>query len=216
MNSKLLSPILLAVGASIEEMVRRALRSSGQKKLQKRVNETSPVTAMKDLSVADDCIQITILNDKRLDLTQYREVLISDKEANEWKALISTLGGEMAKTIMTVSSFNGLVKCDVPLKFLCRIKDNPHSMRGMVLNDGKISKHASFSETGLGSVAPLLVYQCMAAVTSQYYQQIIAERLNVIDSKLDNVIEILTEDDRSKLKVAYSRFVGLSKKILTI
>lgn len=80
------------------------------------------------------------------------------------------------------------------------------------MTDGKISKHASFSEIGLSYVAPLLVYQCMAAVTSQYYQQIITERLNAIDIKLDNIIKILTADDRAKLKVAYNRFIELNKK----
>lgn len=85
-------------------------------------------------------------------------------------------------------------------------------MRGFIMTDGKISKHASFSEIGLSNVAPLLVYQCMAAVTSQYYQQIITERLNAIDIKLDNIIKILTADDRAKLKVAYNRFIELNKK----
>lgn len=141
-----------------------------------------------------------------------QELPISENEAEAWKALISTIGGETAKVAMTASVFDGLLKCDVPLKDLCRIKDNPEAMRGMVMNNGKISKHASFSEANLSNVAPLLVYQCMAAVTSQYYQHIITERLNAIDVKLDNIIKILAADDRAKLKVSYNRFVELSKK----
>ena len=85
-------------------------------------------------------------------------------------------------------------------------------MRGFVMSEGKISKQASLSETGLGNVAPLLVYQYIAAVTSQYYQHIITEKLISIDNKLDIIISVLSADDRAKLKVAYNRFVELSKK----
>jgi hypothetical protein len=145
-------------------------------------------------------------------LENSQESYITSDEANEWKALISTLGGETAKTAMTATAFNGLLKCDVSLKDLCRIKDNPEAMRGFVMSEGKISKQASLSEAGIGNVAPLLVYQYIAAVTSQYYQHIIIEKLISIDNKLDSIISILSADDRAKLKVAYNRFVELSKK----
>lgn len=104
------------------------------------------------------------------------------------------------------------MKCDVPLKDLCRVNGNPDAMRGMVIKNGKISKQASFSETELGNMAPLMVFQCMVAVTSQYYQQVIFERLNAIDNKLNHIIEFLAADDRAKLIVSYNRFVELSQK----
>lgn len=212
MNLKLVYTIVVATAGAVEECVRNALRSNGQKKLQKRVNSSIPAPIKKDLSVADNHIQLTILKDNGVDLMYCQELPISENEAEAWKALISTIGGETAKVAMTASVFDGLLKCDVPLKDLCRIKDNPEAMRGMVMNNGKISKHASLSEANLSNVAPLLVYQCMAAVTSQYYQHIITERLNAIDVKLDNIIKILAADDRAKLKVSYNRFVELSKK----
>ena len=65
-------------------------------------------------------------------------------------------------------------------------------------------------------MAPLMVFQCMAAVTSQYYQQVIFERLNAIDNKLNHIIEFLAADDRAKLIVSYNRFVELSQKTHTI
>lgn len=212
MNPKLVYTIGVVVIGTGEEYVRKLLRKNGEKKLQKRVNASAPAPLKKDLSVADDHIQLTVLKDNNVDLVHCQESPMNENEANEWKAFISTLGGETAKTVLTASAFNGLLKCDVPLKDLCRIKNNPEAMRGMVMNDGKISKHASFSEAGLGNVAPLLVYQCMAAVTSQYYQQIITEKLINISTKLDNIIKILAADDQAKLKVAYNRFVELSKK----
>lgn len=212
MNSKRSYPVLTVVAIAIEEGVRNLLRNNGQKKLQKRVNAASPTPIEKDLSVADIHIQLTFLENDNVNLELYQELPMDEDEINEWKALISTLGGESIKTTLNTTSFNGLLKCDVPLKELCRVKNNPDAMRGLIISDGKFSRQASFSEAGLGNVAPLLVYQCMAAVTSQYYQQIITEQLNAINTKLDNIIKILTDDDRAKLKVAYNRFVELTKK----
>lgn len=212
MNPKLLYPIVVATATAVEEGARNLLRSNGQKKLQKRVNAESPEPIEKDLSVADDHIQLTILKDNHIDLVHCQELPMDKNEVNEWKSLISTLGGETFKTALNTFAFNGLLKCDVPIKDLCRIKDNPEAMRGLIMNDGKISKHASLTEAGLGNVAPLLIYQCMAAVTSQYYQQIITERLNAIDTKLDNIIKIIEADDHAKLKVSYKRFKELSNK----
>lgn len=212
MNPKLLYPIVVAVATAVEEGTRNLLRSNGQKKLQKRVNAESPKPIEKDLSVADDHIQLTILKDNHIDLMHCQELPMDENEVNEWKSLISTLGGETVKTALNTFAFSGLLKCDVPIKDLCRIKDNPEAMRGLIINDGKILKHASFSEVGLGNVVPLLVYQCMAAVTSQYYQQIITERLNAIDKKLDNIIKLIEAEDHAKLKISYIRFKELSTK----
>ena len=212
MNNKIIYTIATAAAGAIEEGVRNLLRNKGQKKLQEAVNKSSPKPAKVDLTVPNNHVQLTILDDNNIDLVRCQESSMSDKEIQEWKSLLSTLGGETTKTALTASTFNGLVKCDVPLKDLCRVNGNPDAMRGMVIKNGKISKQASFSETELGNMAPLMVFQCMAAVTSQYYQQVIFERLNAIDNKLNHIIEFLAADDRAKLIVSYNRFVELSQK----
>ena len=212
MNNKIIYTIAAAAAGAIEEGVRNLLRNKGQKKLQEAVNKSSPKPAKVDLTVPNNHVQLTILDDNNIDLVRCQESSMSDKEIQEWKSLLSTLGGETTKTALTASTFNGLVKCDVPLKDLCRVNGNPDAMRGMVIKNGKISKQASFSETELGNMAPLMVFQCMAAVTSQYYQQVIFERLNAIDNKLNHIIEFLTADDRAQLIVSYNRFVELSQK----
>lgn len=212
MNNKIIYTIAAAAAGAIEEGARNLLRNKGQKKLQEAVNKSSPKPAKVDLTVPNNHVQLTILDDNNIDLVRCQESSMSDKEIQEWKSLLSTLGGETTKTALTASTFNGLVKCDVPLKDLCRVNGNPDAMRGMVIKNGKISKQASFSETELGNMAPLMVFQCMAAVTSQYYQQVIFERLNAIDNKLNHIIEFLAADDRAKLIVSYNRFVELSQK----
>lgn len=211
-NHLTVSSLIISAAVAAAEAARRLVRSNGQKELQNRVNKTRPNPEKKDLSVANNHIQLSFLKDDYVDFVHCQETSMSEDEIKEWKSFLSTVVGETTKANLTGFTFNGLLECSVPLKDLCRVNGNPEAMRGMVISDGKITKQASFSEAGLGNAAPLFVYQCLAAVTSQYYQQVITERLNAIDKKLDNIIEILEADDRAKLKVAYKRFVELSKK----
>lgn len=149
MNNKVYKNIAAVV--AVEEFFRNIIRSNGQKKLQKQVDLSQLATVSKDLTVADQNVQLSVLEGDNVDITKFQISPMSEAEIKEWKSLISTLGGETAKTALTASAFNGLLKCDVPLKDLCRIKDNPDAMRGLIINDGKISRHASFTEAGFGN-----------------------------------------------------------------
>ena len=124
MNNKIIYTIAAAAAGAIEEGVRNLLRNKGQKKLQEAVNNSSPKPAKVDLTVPNNHVQLTILDDNNIDLVRCQESSMSDKEIQEWKSLLSTLGGGTTKTALTASTFNGLVKCDVPLKDLCtRVRD---------------------------------------------------------------------------------------------
>ena len=163
-------------------------------------------------SLPDDFIQITKVDKDSVDLSKCKAIPIDENEANEWKTFLFDTISEATKTGLTFSAIDGLVKCNLPLGELCKVKDNPGAMRGIVIEDGKISEHVELTDAGIANVAPLLVYQCMAAVTSQYYQQVITERLNTIDSKLDTIVSMLEAEDRAKLKVSFKRLLELSKK----
>lgn len=211
--NKFLYGLFAAIGGVIAEAIRRWFRKKGQTNLQKRVDKSAPKTVKQDLTVRNEQIQITVKESLGSDaLAHCQEIAVSKEEADDWKAFLSATGGETIKAALLSSSFNGLLRCDVPLKELCRINGNPEMMRGFVISDGKISRQASFTEAGIGNAAPLMIYQCLAAVTSQYYQQIITERLDTINSKLDGLLSIDNADKKAKLSVAYSHFVELSKK----
>ena len=181
------------------------------KKLKAVVKETAPHPNEKDLLVVDEDIMITTIDDD-YDMTPFKEVPISSSEADKWKSILSAIAGETSKIGTAEYAIHGLLKCDVPIKDLCRIKANPDAMRGFIYNDSKIIKHASFTEAGLTNMAPLMVFQLLAFVTSQYYQQIITERLIAIEAKLDNILKHLEANDMAELKVAYNELVSLSKK----
>lgn len=48
-----------------------------------------------------------------------------------------------------MQSFDGLLKCDIPIKDLCNVKDKNFSLWGFVITDGKISKQAKFERAGI-------------------------------------------------------------------
>lgn len=187
-------------------------REIRQKKLQKEVDDTSPSPKVRDLTVDFENIKFEKIDYENFDLNTCQEILMNKEEIDMWKSFISNCVGGGAQIGMDVSAVKGLLKCDVPLNELFKIKDNPGAMRGFVRENGRFTKQATFTEAGLGSVAPLMIYQCMAFVTSQYYQQIITERLEEINGKLDKIIQHFSADDRAILKIAYKRFVELQKK----
>lgn len=211
---KILYGIGGAIAVGIEELIRRKRRQKRQQEVQDEVNKTAPKPVAKDFTVKSERVQISVKNDdSNLNLARCQEINLTKEELDEWKSFLSTTGGEAFKAALAANAFNGLVECNVPLKDLCRVNGNPDLLRGYVVGgDGQIIEHAKFQEVGIANAAPLLIFQCMAAVTSQYYQQIITERLNDIDAKLDELLNIFDADKKAKLKVAYDHFADLSKK----
>lgn len=187
-------------------------REKRQKKHQKKVDDTSPRPKVRDLSVDFEKIKFERIDYENFDLNSCQEISMNQEETDMWKSFISNCVGGGAQIGMDAFAVNGLLRCDVPLNELFKIKDNPGAMRGFVMEKGRFTKQASFTEAGMESVAPLMIYQCMAFVTSQYYQQIITERLEEINGKLDKIIQHFSADDRARLKIAYQRFAELQKK----
>ena len=194
------------------EATRRYFRSKGQRKLQNKVTDYVHTVKPKKSDDPIKDLEFTLCNLSENQLNRFTEIKLDESEVRSWKAFISSIGGGLSELVLDTWAFNGLLKCDVPIKDLYKLKDNPSLLRGIVFKDGKIDKNAVFTEVGSKEMTPLFLYQCMAAVTSQYYQQIIAEQLNNISSKLDNILKILTAEDSAKLEVSYKRFKELNQK----
>lgn len=192
-------------------------REKRHESIQKCVNDSAPqspkIIAKVNKSIdAPPPIRLNVVVQKEeVDLTRYEKIDLDPQEANNWKNFL-LYGGEIIKKQLTTSTFTGLVKCDIPLNELCRVANNSEAMRGYVLQNGKIAKHALFAEPSVSKAAPLFIYQCMAAVTSQYYQQIITESLDRINKKLENIIRFMEAKDKAKLRTACQRLYELFKK----
>lgn len=193
-------------------------REKRHESIQKRVNDSAPqspkIIAKVNKSIdAPPPIRLNVVVQKEeVDLTPYEKIDLNPQEANNnWKNFL-LYGGKIIEKQLTTSTFTGLVKCDIPLNKLCRVVNNFEARRGYVLENGKFAQHASLSEPGISKTAPLLVYQYVATVTSQYYHQIITERLDTICKQLDTIINFWETEDYSKLSIACQRLIELNTK----
>ena len=213
MKGGIIAVVFMAVSGGVTKTV-RWMRQKGQERTQDEVNKCAPkmnVFIDKELDTCDYNLEI-VNKDALLKVDSLKEVTMDDTELDKWKSLLSFLGGETLKAGLNTHIFTGLLKCDIPLNELFKLKDNPEVMRGFVIKDGKFLKHASFQEVGIENAAPLLIYQCLAAVTSQYYQHIITERLNQIESKMDEIIDLIIDKDKAELAATYNRLLELGRK----
>lgn len=201
----------VAVGSAVAECLRRYFRAKEQETKQKKVDETAPKPIDKSSQNTGEIIQFSIVNND-IDWDSYQRIDMGQDESDQWKSLVSTFGGEAVQCFMATSEVDGLLKCDMPLSALCRVKDNPELMRGFFKDGGKFKRHATFSEVKLGDVAPLIVFRCMAALTSQYYQQINTEKLDSIKGDLENIIKSLNANEQAKIQTLFRRIIELSGK----
>lgn len=179
------------------------------KKRQQKVNNTflAPKT---EHQVTNPGLEITVMS--RSDLpTKMKPVVLSQEESDRWKPFILDSLGQIGRAGINTNVVDGLLVCNVPISELTEVKGNPGQLRGYITKDGKFSKQAIFQEAGIKQAAPLLIMQAMAVITSQYYQQVITERLNVIEQKVDLIAFSQREEDRAKLVDAYRQLQRFSE-----
>lgn len=196
---------LTAIGLGV--LADKIDRHINQKERQKKVDNT-PVKITTSFVVPEASADLVHVSKEEL-LGKHK---LSETELQEFKSFMSSAGGQVLQAALTAKGTAQLLKCNIPISELYKINGNPDQLRAFVLKDGKFDQQAILSPAGLKAVAPLLVFQCLAAVTSQYYQQIITERLDEVNNKLDQLMQYLEKKDQAKLKSCYNILTELDKK----
>ncbi len=140
------------------------------------------------------------------------KVSLSEKEQKEWKAFAFDALGQMGYDMALANSFNGLLKCDIPISQLYAVKGGYGQVRGYAMSDGKFSQQGIFEQVSLKQVTPLLVFQALSVVTSQYYQNLISNQLEGITGKVDLLAKYLRAEDKAWLSLAYSKLKEYSEQ----
>ena len=204
--------IIAIIGLAVLGGIGLKCRDKGQKALQQKVDETQPkpITKYNDEGTINTVVVESI---DSLDLEKkFKEAAMDETEINIWKSLICNTSSEFIRTSIINGSFSGLLKCDIPLSELAKSTTDPSAMRGFVTSNGKISQQANFKEVGLSELAPSIIFSCLSFLTSQYYQQIILKKLEMIKSQIQELLNIIIYEDTAILETAYKDIERLFKK----
>ena len=194
--------ILATMIAAIEEAARRAIRTKANKVRQEKVSKSWKEDMIPDIHpgmATFDHVSGKSYTDSLI------KVDLTEKEQEAWKALAFDALGQMGYDMALVKSFDGLLKCDIPISQLFAVKGGYGQVRGFALTDGKFSQQGIFENVSLKQATPLLVFQALSVVTSQYYQNIISNQLEGITGKVDLLAEYLQAEDKSWLSLAFSK-----------
>ena len=156
----------------------------------------------------NDCLKIEETSIV-LDDTRFQTIKLDDKEKDNVQNYFSTLL-EGALWTKVVSSYNGLLKCNLPADCLYNAYDKVGNIVG---KRGYGSEgHGVFNPASSASLTPIVCFQVLSKITGQYYQHIISEKLDSIKKELEYIIEHQKNIEIGQLQQAYSSLVELSKK----
>ncbi len=190
--------VLAAFSVGIEEY-----RKNRQNSIQHDVDASYSDTL--DLSEIE-LTQINVLPD------DLEEIQMTEEENENLKMYIANSFGELFKSYEYGKSFDGLLKSDISLCDLYRVKDNPDLCRGFVMKDGKFLKHAKFKEVSPSVLSPVMILQILTIATSQYHMQRITELLNDIHNDINYIKALMEADDYGRLYAANEALQELMTK----
>ena len=105
----------------------------------------------------------------------------------------------------SVAPLTGLYKATAPIKELMKLSTGGYSS-SLIGANGKIVAQKGFVQAGASAFTPMIVFQLMSFVTSQYYLNGINKQLRAMDDKLDFIIKELEAEKQGKINSAVVTF----------
>lgn len=169
-------------------------RKDRQDALQQDVDD-SYYNSHNDLDSIKNNVSVEVIKPSNELMHDLEEIQITSQEKDELKNLLANSVGEATQITLLNNSFNGLLKSNIQICDLYKIKNNPHLMRAFSMKDGKFSKHAILKEAADSVVTPIIVIKLLTIVTSQYHLQHITENLENLKTEIRSVKNMLLADD---------------------
>lgn len=109
--------------------------------------------------------------------------------------IASTLTGAGVTAGMTALAGNGLFRATVNPSVLMTYTDG--TISSIVTEGGKIVGHGGFQSVSPGSIfAPMLAFQLVSMITSQYYFNLLSKQLTDLSAAVNKIISYLEERDK--------------------
>lgn len=124
-------------------------------------------------------------------------------ESEEDKATISSFLSELINLGALEKDYSGLLRCDIDANNLAESREKVGWLRGFVRSKDGIGGQANFQKVNIPYTA--MAFQVASLVVGQYYQHVISERLQNIESKLDLLVDNMYQTDKSTLETIFSQ-----------
>lgn len=123
---------------------------------------------------------------------------------------LSNIVGGVANTAIASSATNGLFKATADPNTLMKLASG--GVGSAVTDGGKIVKQAGFIQQGSTMFTPMAVFQIASIVTGQYYMDNIANQLNSVQEKLDELLNLFHIERQAKLIKSFKFLTEYLKK----
>ncbi|MBD5283649.1 MAG: hypothetical protein HDS31_03465 [Bacteroides sp.] len=139
--------------------------------------------------VSEQTPMFSFVEHTSINLTGYDTFSLDQEKSKKWIELISVAVGHSIEYIGLLTASDGLVRCNLDLNALCMVKDAPNLLRGYVLENGRISKHATFDPDINSLFIGSLCMKSLSFITSQYYLHYIHSNISEVKESLQRLEE---------------------------
>ena len=153
-----------------------------------------------------DVNKIVLKSPDSSELTEFLKTFPSTIEHKDYRVLSasnlknlagSPISGILQGTAVKALAGNGLYTATVAPELLMRYSNG--TIASMIKEGGKFAAHAGFTAAEAAVFAPMIVFQVLSIITSQYYLNGINKQLTAIQNSLDRLKNLNYSEDEGKL-----------------
>lgn len=135
-------------------------------------------------------------------------ISMSREQASNLSSTMSSIAGVGIGVGAQALAVKGLYRATASATQLMRYADG--TVSSMIKQGGQFAKHAGFTSAGLSAVAPMAIFQVAAAVTGQYYMNIITKQLKKLDESVQTILQKIESNNRGELRTIQSNIAALA------
>jgi|GEM_PF-3578273 len=135
-------------------------------------------------------------------------ITLSKEQSSNLSSTMSSLAGVSIGVGAQALAVKGLYRATASASQLMKYADG--TLSSMIKSGGQFAKHAGFTSAGLSAVAPVAIFQIAAAVTGQYYMNIITKQLKKLDESVQSILQKLEAMNRAELRAIQKNIESLA------
>ena len=135
-------------------------------------------------------------------------IQLNNDQKSQLSSTLSSITGVGIGVGAQALAVKGLYRASVSASQLMKYADG--SVSSMIKEGGRFVQHAGFTSVGFSAVAPMAIFQAAAAITGQYYMNIITKQLNQLNESIQKVIQKIEAKNRAELRAIQATMSNLA------